>query len=729
VAAAARDARELRWFPSHLDHLEAALRLLDLTILRAVLAMRRSAPPAGGQNVYVSHEEVDRLLDPEASVAPEGPGELDVRLDELWAELDHAATRSDERGVVLPLARLAARLGLSRFEVQTLVACLAPELDRKYDRLYAYLQDDITRKRPSVDLVINLHARSAHGRWTALRSFSSHASLRRRGILRVVDDPYSPSGSTALSQFLQVTPRFVAFLLGDQQLDSVLADSGRRVVPRPGPAASDPDGTIERRLVAVIGRHAQQTEDPLVVHVSGEDGAGQAELVHAVAAQLGTELIELDAAMAPRQPPELDQVVEAALREGWLTGTPVLLVAADQVVATAEADARSRLLDPLLVRYPGLVFLTARQRWPGPAGRVSVHEVVLPAPDVGVRRAAWAAALSSDGLDLQASWLDELVAQFRLTPGQVHDAVAEVRRNGAAVGDPASLADWYAACRRQASRRLAELAQKLSPPHHWEDLVLDQDRLEQLRELCNQVRQRERVLGDWGFQGRIAAGRGLAALFAGPPGTGKTMAAGVIANQLGLDLYRIDLSQVVSKYIGETEKNLARIFAEAESSNAVLLFDEADALFGKRTEIGDAHDRYANIETSYLLQRMEDYEGIAILASNLRQNMDEAFLRRLRFVVEFPFPDAAHRLRIWQRHLRTDAPLDGDLDLPLLAERVAVSGGNIRNIVLAAAFLAAGEGQPIGMAHLLRGARREYEKVGKLWHDVQAPRSFAGARR
>jgi SpoVK/Ycf46/Vps4 family AAA+-type ATPase len=237
------------------------------------------------------------------------------------------------------------------------------------------------------------------------------------------------------------------------------------------------------------------------------------------------------------------------------------------------------------------------------------------------------------------------------------------------------------------------------------------------------------VLGDWGFQGRIAAGRGLAALFAGPPGTGKTMAAGVIANQLGLDLYRIDLSQVVSKYIGETEKNLARIFAEAESSNAVLLFDEADALFGKRTEIGDAHDRYANIETSYLLQRMEDYEGIAILASNLRQNMDEAFLRRLRFVVEFPFPDAAHRLHIWQRHLRTDAPLDGDLDLPLLAERVAVSGGNIRNIVLAAAFLAAGEGQPIGMAHLLRAARREYEKVGKLWHDVQEPRSLAGARR
>ena len=284
---------------------------------------------------------------------------------------------------------------------------------------------------------------------------------------------------------------------------------------------------------------------------------------------------------------------------------------------------------------------------------------------------------------------------------------------------PPALADWYGACRRQASRRLAELAQKLFPPHGWDDLVLDQARLAQLQEICDQVRQRERVLGAWGFGAKLATGRGLSALFTGPPGTGKTMAAGVMANELHLDLYRIDLSQVVSKYIGETEKNLSRIFAEAESSGTVLLFDEADALFGKRTEIGDAHDRYANIETSYLLQRMEEYEGIAILASNLRQNMDEAFLRRLRFVVEFPFPDAAHRRRIWQGHLRGGAPLADDLDVDLLAERLAVSGGNIRNIVVAAAYLAAASGEPIGMAQLLRAARGEFEKVGKLWRDIE----------
>ncbi|WP_119730204.1 ATP-binding protein [Thermomonospora amylolytica] len=716
------------WFPTHLDHLEAELRLLDLAIVRAVAAMRRSPPAGTGQHVYISHEEVDRLLDPQVPAA-RGDRDPDGRVDRLRAEIDAAAARSREHGVDLPLARLAARLGLSRFEVHALVTCLAPELDRKYDRLYAYLQDDIARKRPSVDLAISLHARPAPEGWKALRSFSAQAPLRRWGILRVIDDPYSPSGSTALSQFLQITPRFLAHFLGDRQLDPVLAGLGRRVAARPGPAPADPAGIIERRLAALVGRRAEHGDGALIVHVAGDYGAGHGELVHAVAARLGTELVEFDAGAAPLRRPELDQMVEAVLREGWLTDTPVLFAEADRVLAPAEDEGMLRFLGPLLARYPCPVFLTARRRWtwPGAAGRVAVHEVVLPPPDVEVRRTAWRTALTGSGLTLSPQWLDELVERFRLTPGQVHDAVAEMRGAATAMDGPSPLADWYAACRRQTGRRLGELAQKLQSPHRWDDLVLEEDRLDQLRELCNQVRQRERVLGEWGFAERVAAGRGLAALFAGPPGTGKTMAAGVIANQLGLDLYRIDLSQVVSKYIGETEKNLSRIFTEAENSNAVLFFDEADALFAKRTQIGDAHDRYANIETSYLLQRMEEYGGIAIMASNLRQNMDEAFLRRLRFVVEFPFPDAAHRLGIWRRHLPAGAPLDDDLDLERLAERIPVSGGGIRSIVLAAAFIAAGEGRPIAMAHMLRAARREYDKLGKLWREIPPRRSPAGA--
>ena len=235
-----------------------------------------------------------------------------------------------------------------------------------------------------------------------------------------------------------------------------------------------------------------------------------------------------------------------------------------------------------------------------------------------------------------------------------------------------------------------------------------------LREICNHVKYRDRVYGDWGFGRKLALGKGLAVLFAGPSGTGKTMAAGIIAAELGLDLYKIDLSTVISKYIGETEKNLSRVFEEAETSNAILFFDEADALFGKRSEVRDSHDRYANVEVGYLLQRMEEYEGVAILATNLRKNMDDAFVRRLHFTVDFPFPDEEDRHRIWKGIWPQDTPLDATIDLDLLASRYEVAGGNIKNIAVAAAFLAADEGEVVRMSHVIQATLREYQKTGKL---------------
>jgi SpoVK/Ycf46/Vps4 family AAA+-type ATPase len=280
--------------------------------------------------------------------------------------------------------------------------------------------------------------------------------------------------------------------------------------------------------------------------------------------------------------------------------------------------------------------------------------------------------------------------------------------------------DLYAACRLQSNRKLATLAQKITPHYVWDDIVLPLDRMEQLREICNYVKYRALVYEEWGFDRKLSLGKGLNALFAGPSGTGKTMAAEIIANELGIDLYKIDLSGVVSKYIGETEKNLARIFSEAETSNAILFFDEADALFGKRSEVRDAHDRYANIEIGYLLQKMEEYEGVVILATNLRKNMDDAFVRRMHFTVEFPFPDEKDRRRIWEKIWPEDTPCSPDLDLDFMARRVEVAGGNIRNIALAAAFLAADDGATgdssvgVDMCHLVRATRREYQKMGKV---------------
>jgi SpoVK/Ycf46/Vps4 family AAA+-type ATPase len=346
--------------------------------------------------------------------------------------------------------------------------------------------------------------------------------------------------------------------------------------------------------------------------------------------------------------------------------------------------------------------------------------VEFPTPDLSKRRDFWERE-GARGLRVAAGVdYGALAGRFRFTPGQVRHVVAAAEDlarwrhpESAQISDD----DLYTACRRHSNPKLSELACKIVPKYGWDDLVLPPDRISQLAELCRHSKYRHVVYGEWGFDGKLSYGKGLSALFTGPPGTGKTMAAEVIANDLQLDLYKIDLSQVVSKYIGETEKNLDRIFTEATTGNAILFFDEADALFGKRSEVKDAHDRYANIETGYLLQKMEEYEGIAILATNLRGNMDEAFVRRIHFIVEFPFPQEQERLAIWQKIWPEDVPRGELLDLELIARRFEIAGGNIRNIAIAAAFLAAGEGGGVAMTHLMQATRREYKKIGKIVGD------------
>jgi len=365
-----------------------------------------------------------------------------------------------------------------------------------------------------------------------------------------------------------------------------------------------------------------------------------------------------------------------------------------------------------------VTFLLGERPW-SPAGTLpsleGFIEIALESPESGSARRVWEASLQGRPLDGEID-LGTLASRFRLTPGQIGDAAAfasSLARWRAPRDGRISADDLTAACRAQAGLKLSLLARKVEPCYGWNDIVLPPDQLDQLREIRDQAQHRHIVLGDWGFGRRLSLGKGLSALFSGPPGTGKSMAAEVIARELGLDLYKIDLSRVVSKYIGETEKNLDRVFAAAESSNAILFFDEADSLFGKRSEVRDSHDRYANVEVSYLLQKMEEYEGLAILASNLRQHLDQAFLRRLAFTVHFPFPDETSRLRIWQRSWPPETPVDADVDLDVLAREYRLAGGNIRNIVLAAAFLAAAESVSVKQSHLQHATRREYQKTGK----------------
>jgi ATP-dependent 26S proteasome regulatory subunit len=485
------------------------------------------------------------------------------------------------------------------------------------------------------------------------------------------------------------------------------------------------DPTLKTRLVNVCQLWVSQPSPgrrPFVFYFQGPHGVGKRELAMGLCAQWGRPLLYVDMKLLLACEPEVATALRLVFREGLLWGAAVYLDLGDIVLPEdVKAKTWMRTLARLADEYGQLIFLAGELPWS--LGGIFAQDILcaveLGMPEVSLRQAAWEQALQRFPSQSRQNWAQELASQFRLTPGQIHDAAAWVAQQRAMAGDEAEVTrdELYAACRNQSHHKLAELAVKIEPHHTWDDLVLPGEKVEQLTELCDQVVHRRRVYGDWGFARKLAHGRGISALFAGPSGTGKTMAAEVIAHELQLDLYKIDLSSVVNKYIGETEKNLAKIFHEAEASNAILFFDEADALFGKRTKVSDAHDRYANIETSYLLQRMEAYEGIVILATNLRENMDEAFTRRIRFIVDFPFPDVASRKLIWQTHFPRETPVSADLDYDWLAQQLQITGGNIKNIVLSAAFCAAANGGTINMTHVLHGTRREFEKIGKSWID------------
>jgi hypothetical protein len=443
------------------------------------------------------------------------------------------------------------------------------------------------------------------------------------------------------------------------------------------------------------------TSGPPLVQLVGPDRSS-ARAVHAAACRaIGLWPYALAAADIPGATTDRDGLVRLWEREVLLGGAALLVELDDdpaEVVRAAVAFAE---------RVAGHIAIATRE--PVRIGRRIAVRLDIERPTVDEQREQWCAVLGAraEGLNGQ---LERVVSNFRLGWPDMLAAGAAIADDfdASSVAEQGGAALWDA-CRRQGRPRLEDLAQRIEPTARWEDLVLPDEQLATLRDVATHVRYRSRVHDGWGFAAKSARGLGIAALFAGQSGTGKTMAAEVLAADLRLDLYRIDLSQVVSKYIGETEKNLRRIFDAAEQGGAILLFDEADALFGKRAEVKDSHDRYANIEVSYLLQKMEAYRGLAILTTNMKSALDTAFLRRVRFVVHFPFPDATERGELWRRAFPPATPTSA-LDPERLA-RLHLAGGNIRNVALHAAFLAAAADQPVTMGHVLLAARAEYVKL------------------
>ena len=603
--------------------------------------------------------------------------------DATAAEQELSAARA-----ALPAAAaidvLASGFGLSVFERDVLLLCAGVEMHGPLAAQCMLNGEGPGQPFPTFALAL---ARLAEPHWSALAPVGA---LRLWRLVEVRDE------RALTSSRLGIDERVLHYLAGVNYLDPRLR-SILRAHSDPGLLTEQHDDIATAALAALETRVGA----PPIVQLSGDDSAGKVEIARRLAARLELGLHVLRSADIPGNVHEADALAVLWSRETVLLGSALFLHADD-----ADPHTLARFVE----RIGGLVFLAARQVAPVDRAALS-YRVDSPGPTEQKR--LWCDALGDAAVPLNGM-LDTLAAQFRLNTDTIVRTAQALRAQPADTDLGAVL--WQA-CRESARARLDGLAQRVEPSARWDDLVLPEPQLATLRQIAAHVRQRMRVYEDWGFGGKGIRGLGISVLFSGESGTGKTMAAEVLAAELELDLYRIDLASMVSKYIGETEKNLRRVFEAAEDSGSILLFDEADALFGKRSEVKDSHDRYANIEVSYLLQSMEAYRGLAILATNLKNSLDTAFQRRLRFVVQFPFPDAELRERIWRGVFPVQTPLEAINHVKLA--QLNVAGGNIRNIALNAAFIAAEADVPVGMSHLLLAARSEATKRERPYSDAE----------
>ncbi|HWA72773.1 MAG TPA: ATP-binding protein [Polyangiaceae bacterium] len=708
-------------FTDSFEHLRAELHRITRLLHRAVLIA--SARPRGdvpdslaGQVIYDGEVEAlfahQDLL--EARWAPASFPEavatrieaLDLEIEQSRARIDDAARTAIGGGVRLPLARLAEEFQFTNVEQEILLLALAPELEPSFERIFAFLHDDVTRTRPTVDLVLNVICRDAREKLRSRSLLAPGGRLRHFGFVEVVGN----SSSTLLASELRVDETVVRFLLdhdGPAVTVGVLES-----VPAADTAAKLPRKTRAElpRLLDALTRH---DTSHFTLLLTGSDpvllDSAACSVAHALRRR--TLGVRLDLGSG-----KLLGKLHLALRDAALWDALLVLD-----LTAPEAADRESPLPALLREVEELVALQAQPLILLCAPGVTPHlptagalwSLTIDPPDYDDRMETWR-AVAGEVTDANLPLLSD---SFRFTEEQAA-AVYRLAYGAAALRDPGDPRvngnDLLLSARVTAAPRLKRFAIPIEPRFVWNDIVLPEPKLAQLRAIVARVRHRHTVQRDWGFGKKHSRGLGQNILFTGASGTGKTMAAEVLANELSLHLFQIDLSAVVSKFVGETEKNLAAVFDEAELGNCLLFFDEGDAIFGKRTELKDAHDRYSNIEVSYLLQRIERFQGVVILASNLQKNIDDAFLRRLHEVVDFPFPDEGARERIWTRHVPAEVPIDPDVDFRFLAQRFKLSGGNVSNAVRNAAYAAAAEDSRLSMRHIVRAVRDEYTKLGRL---------------
>lgn len=630
------------------------------------------------KGLVISLEEAENAFSPRAfSLSEQG----EQRVAEIWAEISESSAQSEENGVFLPLDRICRAFGFGMLERFTIALAALPLINPEYERSFGYICDNVRSTAPTVGLALELFA---HGDSSRLGALSEK-------LLKYVFQPFD---GNPLRTPLTFRPYFRKLLACGQFQESGFMST---VYPAaPGMVCYEPQLSLMEHAVTLPGER--------IICVCGENGSGRKFLVRQLGAKLRRAVLFVDTARfaaSDRDSAETDIVCELLMKQ--------CLVCVTGITEDTDSSLSAELIKALF-RAAKTVFLCAHSPADIPETEQPQLCVRLEELSRDVRRRLW----------LDTGVCGEELAQtaankFRFDPARITGSARRLREEMSARGMEKPTEELLdEVCSRTAENAFGGKASLISSRFTLDDLILPQEEKQQIREACARIKYRHIVYDRWNFESRLAYGKGLTMLFAGPPGTGKTMAATIVARELGLPAYRVDISQVMSKYIGETEKSLGEIFSAAEKCGAILFFDETDALFGKRSEIKDSHDKYANVETSFLLQRLESFDGIVLMATNLIQNIDEAFIRRISCVVNFPLPDAEQRLALWHSMFPEEMPRDPGIDFEYLAEQFELSGAAIKNAVMSAAFLAAEEGSAVNMAHILRAVKQQLSKQGKV---------------
>ncbi|MEN6325584.1 MAG: ATP-binding protein [Syntrophomonas sp.] len=679
------------------------------------------------KGLVITDAEVEQLLgEPQAFLDYDQDQAIKLllkKIDGIQAGISKRRELSRQKGIFLALSHLSEVFGLDPFEEQCIFISLAPELDRKYEKLFAYLQDDINLKFPTVDLVQRLLCRDKEDRLYSRVFFSPDGKLFKYFLESGEDAALS-----SLTYKLKLKDRVIRFLIYNEDMDTALAERVEIINPEYAPAPLVLGKDLIERLIRYVENNydaSKQHQKSLLFLLWGRIGSGKKLQVHHFCHRFEQKLIMVDLKKVISGSTPLKESLEPVLFEAVLHRAVVCFTHLECLFDEEGNDEKIFILLDVFRLFKGILFLLSEVQWK-PRERFKEHVyIAIPVelPQENERKTLWEHFARANDFAGKTDWA-VVSNKFDFTPGQIENAVITAKNLSSWDKDyPGELTreNLYSACYGQVHHHLERKATPIKAKYDWEDLILPDEQKQQLQNACNQVRYRNVVYGDWGFHNKLAYGKGLSILFSGPPGTGKTMGAQVIASELMLEIYKIDLSQVISKYIGETEKNLREIFDEAKYSNAILFIDETDALFGKRSEVKDAHDKYANIEVAFLLQKMEEYDGITVLATNYMKNIDEAFLRRIQFIIHFPFPDAQHREKLWRGIFPRETPLADDVDYKYLGKKFEVAGGSIKNMAVYAAFLAAERNCPVGMAEIITAARFEMKKTGKVLVQEEFP--------